>query len=313
MRIVNARFLLVALLLFAHGAYAAGGRYERTKDGKARVWNISPKPGEAAAWSGDRDADGYATGYGTITWYKAHRKMLTGFNLPPVQYVPFVRYSGKMVRGKLEGPVETADPAGGKKFHAKFADGAKVGRWVAGPGPGPDKRRDEPVLRAELVEAAPAPAEPPPAPVTNQPAAQEVATPAVAETEKKVSESAVKAPSSQGMDDSLRELVGPPPLLRAKADGASKTAATSTSTSSSQSGNPRLTPAEAIELADAEARTQGYDLGEYQRPQARYVAAGDSWSVVYDQKSLDSATEIGKPFSVSVEDKTKKASVAAAR
>ena len=309
MRVVNARFLFVALLLFAHGAYAADGRYERTKDGKARVWNISPKAGEAAAWSGDRDANGYATGYGTITWYKTHRKMLTGSHLPHVQYVPFIRYSGKMVRGKLEGPVETADPADGKKFHAKFADGTRVGRWVAGPGPGPDKRPDEPVLRAELVEAAPAPAEPPPAPVTNQPAAQEVATPAVAETEKKVSESAVKAPSSQGMDDSLRELVGPPSLLRTKADGASKTAATS----ASQSGSPRLTPTEAIELADAEARTQGYDLGEYQRPQARYAAAGDSWSVVYDQKSVDGTTEIGKSISVGVEDKTKKATVAAGR
>lgn len=296
---MNARFLVVALLLFAHGAYAAGGAYQRTRDGKTRVWNISPKPGEAAAWSGDRDADGYATGHGTITWYKAHRKPLTGFNLPQVQYVPFVRYSGKMVRGKLEGPVETADPADGRTFHAKFADGTRVGRWVAGPGPAPDKKRDEPVRRAELVEAAPAPAEPPAAPVTSPPANQEAAKPAVTETESqaRISERAVKKPSSQDMDDSLRELVGPPSLLRAKAD-------------LSQSGSPRLTSAEVIELADAEARTQGYDLGEYQRPQARYAAAGDSWSVVYDQKSVDGTTEVSKPFSVNVEDKTKKASVA---
>jgi hypothetical protein len=299
MRIVNARFLVVALLLFAHGAYAAGGAYQRTRDGKTRIWNIAPKPGEAAAWSGDRDADGYATGHGTITWYKAHRKPLTGFNLPPIQYVPFVRYSGKMVRGKLEGPVETAD---GKTFHAKFADGAKVGRWVAGPGPAPEKRRDEPVRRAELVEAAPAPAEPPAASVTITPADQEAAPPVVTEAENqaKVSERAVRKPSNQDMDDSLRELVGPPSLLRAKAD-------------LSQSGSPRLTSAEAIELADAEARTQGYDLGEYQPPQARYAAAGDSWSVVYDQKSVDGTTEVSKPFSVSVEDKTKKVSVAAGR
>lgn len=311
MRIVNTRLFFVALLLFAQGAYAAGGHYERTKDGKARIWNVSPKAGEVAAWSGDRDADGYATGYGTITWYKAHRKALTGFNLPPVQYVPFVRYSGTMVRGKLEGTVETADPADGKKFHAKFADGTRVGRWVAGPGPGPDKRRDEPVRRAELVEAAPVPAEPPPEPVASPAAAQEVAKPPAAETETsaKVSERTTKAPASGDMDDSLRELVGPPSLLRTKADRLSQAAVTATS----QTANARLTSAEVIELADAEARTQGYDLGEYQRPQAHYAAASDTWSVVYDGKPADGATEAGKPFSVSVEDKTKKASVAAAR
>jgi hypothetical protein len=124
----------------------------------------------------------------------------------------------------------------------------------------------------------------------------------VAETEKpaKVSEDAVKAPSSRDMDDSLRELVGPPSLLRTKAD-------------SSHSGSPRLTSAEVLELADAEARTRGYDLGEYERPQTRYAAASDTWSVVYDQKSVDGTTKIGNPISVSVEDKTKKVWLTAGR
>jgi len=73
-----------------------------------------------------------------------------------------------------------------------------------------------------------------------------------------------------------------------------------------------LTQAEVIDLADAEARTQGYDLGEYQRPQARYTAAGDTWSIVYDQKrNANGMGEVGKHFSVSVEDNTKKISIAA--
>jgi hypothetical protein len=72
-----------------------------------------------------------------------------------------------------------------------------------------------------------------------------------------------------------------------------------------------LTAAEVIELADAEARTQGYDLGKYQRPQAQYAATENIWSVSYDQKN--DAGEAGKPFSVKVEDKTKKTSIVAGK
>ena len=73
----------------------------------------------------------------------------------------------------------------------------------------------------------------------------------------------------------------------------------------------RLTAAQVIELADVEARGQGYELGDYQHPQARYTPVDDMWSVFYDQKSVDSNAmgEIADPFTVSVEDKTKKASI----
>jgi hypothetical protein len=76
------------------------------------------------------------------------------------------------------------------------------------------------------------------------------------------------------------------------------------SAASSLPAHPRLTRAEVIQLADLEARMQGYPLGEYQRPQVHYTTADDKWSVSYDQKSADGV--LGKHFSVSVEDKTKK-------
>ena len=76
------------------------------------------------------------------------------------------------------------------------------------------------------------------------------------------------------------------------------------------SGAPGLSQAEAIALADSEARGQGYNLDNYQRPRAEYAAANDSWSVVYDQKSGDGSSEAGKHLSVNVGDKTKKASIA---
>jgi hypothetical protein len=75
-------------------------------------------------------------------------------------------------------------------------------------------------------------------------------------------------------------------------------------TASSSPAHPRLTTAEVIQLADLEARRQGYALGEYQRPQVHYTTADDEWSISYDQKSADGI--LGKHFSVSVEDKTKK-------
>ena len=82
---------------------------------------------------------------------------------------------------------------------------------------------------------------------------------------------------------------------------------------SSSASGPRLTEAQVIRLADAEARAQGYNLDEYRRPQPQYTA--ETWSVSYDSKSVDAngMGGVGKHFSVSVEDKTKKASIVAGK
>ena len=63
-------------------------------------------------------------------------------------------------------------------------------------------------------------------------------------------------------------------------------------------------------LADEEARTQGYDLSGYQCSKVNYTVTDNTWSVWYDQKPVEGMAETGKPFSVTVEDKTKKASIA---
>src|ERR1700680_2741847 len=93
---VNVRsfFLCSALLplFFVNGAYADGA-YQRTKDGKTIIWNNSPEPGDAAAWSGKRDNEGYAAGYGTLTWYTTKEVVVTGSNIPSSQHVATSRYS----------------------------------------------------------------------------------------------------------------------------------------------------------------------------------------------------------------------------
>jgi len=290
---VNARCLFVcsALLLFANGAHG-GGAYLRTKDGKSLIWNNYAKPGyAAAAWSGERDADGYATGYGTLTWYRVVLKTETGSQLPVIKHIAVSRYSGKMVRGKLDGPVVAVD-AKGKTFHGSFVHGRNISDWAPGPAPAPDRRPNKRIRRAELVEA---PAEGP-SPVAKQRPSENVSARAVTE-----------APSQSS--DFLRSLTAPPSSLKTRVVAEASPQPSIPSTSPSPSTRPQLTTMEVTGLADAEGRAQGYNLGEYQRPQVHYTATDDRWSVFYDQKSVNGKAEPGKHFSVTVEDKTKKTSI----
>ena len=118
-------------LVLVGGAYA-GGTYQRTDDHKkALVWNNDPKPGDVATWSGDRDANGYATGPGTLQWLRVEPGFLTGSNIRARKRTPISSYSGTMLHGKFNGGVMTVDH--GKTYHATFADGQKKGQWIAGP------------------------------------------------------------------------------------------------------------------------------------------------------------------------------------
>ncbi len=126
------------LLLFANGANAA--RYQRTRDGKTLVWNNLRGVAEEATWSGLRDLNGYATGEGTLTWYRLGN---------------FVNsYTGKMVRGKFEGPVIREQ--GQTRLQATFVNGDKVGDWsepgsTRPPAPKP-KEQLPPAAEAQPIE-----------------------------------------------------------------------------------------------------------------------------------------------------------------
>jgi hypothetical protein len=134
---VSARFYTfctssVLLLLVSHNAFADGA-YQWTDDRrKALVWNNDPQPGDIASWSGERDADGYATGPGTLSWYRFNRGFITGSNIRIGKTrVPISTYSGTMARGKFNGGVMTVDH--GNAYHARFVDGRRKGQWSAGP------------------------------------------------------------------------------------------------------------------------------------------------------------------------------------
>src|SRR5213595_323181 len=164
-RLVTARCLFVCttLLLFANGA-DGGGVYQHTRDRRTLIWNNYPTRDDEATWSGERDSNGYATGYGTLTWYRVQRAIVTGSNIlsakgRTVGAVIINRYSGKMVRGRFDGPVVNVD-ASGKMFHGRFVKGTKANDWVAGPLPRTDQQLNERVSKGG-VNAQP-PAEGPP-------------------------------------------------------------------------------------------------------------------------------------------------------
>jgi hypothetical protein len=118
--VVNTRrvFVYSGLLALLITSTAFAGRYQRTKDGRTRVWNENPKPGDLVTWSGARDAKGYATGFGTVTWFTPQNQVETGSGVAAWlrhigrqrHYIVTSRESGMMVQGKFEQAPANADP-----------------------------------------------------------------------------------------------------------------------------------------------------------------------------------------------------------
>ncbi|PYL96042.1 MAG: hypothetical protein DME28_00330 [Verrucomicrobia bacterium] len=433
---------LLLLLILAKGALADGA-YQRTDDRKKTlVWNNNPKPDDTATWSGGRDAEGYATGPGTLQWFRTDRSFTTGSNVFSPKKTLISSYSGTMVHGKFSGGVMTVDH--GTTYHATFVDGHNNGRWTAGPvvtkaesaepaaaaekpertasatstevasessktkkiseektqprvaeetsadipAAGPEESEVS-GQRSEVSKSATASEEPeqsatPRAPVTRKAAlapgavrAIEHPTHAVAkkseteparrsdrakpeQTEKssKIAKAASSQPSkaktqlsedipaegplsagaekaqspssksaiaessqpstlnAQGasnetpVDNSLRTLTGPPSSLHLRTPPETNPPAQISTPPiaavSSPTAGAKLTAVQAMDIADIEARTKGYDLGEYQLPKAEYNAASDTWSVTYVARDAGKAA---KKLSVTIQDKTGKAEV----
>jgi ketosteroid isomerase-like protein len=114
---IRSLFVCGTLLLFASAAFA--GSYQRTRDGQTLVWRDVPSRGDEATWSGKRDKDGFATGSGVLTWYKAKPTIVTGSHILGTgrDVTRINHYSGTMVRGKFKGAVTYVD-RNGKRLQA---------------------------------------------------------------------------------------------------------------------------------------------------------------------------------------------------
>lgn len=161
-------------------------------------------------------------------------------------------------------------------------------------------RKSEPTQRptAEPPVTASAINEPPHEELTTAPKTEIAA--GASEITRESSPASTKKESSA--DVSLKALVGPPSSLRATTETSTPKTETETSTSGN---NAPLTEAEAINLADTEARRQGAPLDDYQRPKVDHSAVKGKWSLFYGLKEGGSSGA----FTVTVEDKTKKVEI----
>jgi ketosteroid isomerase-like protein len=223
---------LISTLAMATTAPIYGAtKYDRTIDGKTKIGQDAPERGLQATWTGERDEHGYATGRGTLTWFRVRHNWETGSQLPGSKYTQVSQYTGKMVEGRLEGQVVVVD-AKGRTFHTKFAEGEKAGDWVAGE---PNKRKSEEDSTAPKVAAVkprpsppaappapavvsasepPPPAEaPPPSPKLDQHVASQPA-PKLAEQTPPASASQQSPVTTDKSESSLRSLAMPPTSLR---------------------------------------------------------------------------------------------------
>ncbi len=279
---MNTRSLLLcsALLVFASIACDAGS-YQRTRDGRTLVWNNDPKRGEEAAWSGKRDKNRFATGSGTLTWYKVEATVVTGSNIPDARRHAVVvsRYSGEMVQGKLEGPVTYVD-AKGRKLQATFVDGSES---AARPSPTPRQTatatptpaasptpaaRQSPTPVAESKSPTPLEQMPTPSPerrptpiaqTTPTPTPEQTATPAPTPepSAKRSAEQNETVEVPTQVDESLRSLTAPPPELRRESVAAASSQASAPST-------PSPLPSPTLAAAGDDAHTVAALDNQYQ-------------------------------------------------
>ncbi len=293
----------LTLVLFANVALG-DGKYERTRDGKTIVWNNDPKPGDEATWSGGRDDDGYAHGFGTLTWYTKENENESG---EPELYA---RYWGNMVKGKLDGPVNVHSQR--KTGHAMFVDGARMTRWQRGRASFREAARwRAAAIERDTVGEPGAPSEGPVSGETEEAESQEPESTTVESPEDLAFNSQrpqpltnVGPPQSEiDVSEMVRLLVWPPPVLGMRY--IMRLPRTDT--------KARLTRGEVIDLADDAARSRGYDPTECELPQPRYDPSDQAWSLLYEKKPDQGTNESNKHFSIAVGDKTKRTAVVPAK
>jgi hypothetical protein len=192
-------FVYIPLLVFLTTGAVLAGQYQQTKDGRTLVWNDDHKPGDLVSWSGKRDADGYATGYGTLTWYAPPEDMLeTGSTLPRKHYRVSSRVSGTMVRGKFgEAPSSATAQAAIEPEKPKKKEWWSI--FKPRPKPTPAQIEATPTLKSRPTQVEATPRKPNPA-TTNAAATPK---PAVTPTPSAISnslDSLVHAPSSLKLD-----------------------------------------------------------------------------------------------------------------
>jgi hypothetical protein len=212
------------LLTLLFPGVARAGQYQLAKDNRTLVWNERHSRGDLVSWSGKRDADGYATGYGTLTWYVPEGTLETGSNLPRKHYRISRRVSGTMVHGKFE----EAPPNATAQATVEPAKPKKKG-WLS------IFFKPRPKPTPALVEATPKP-RPKSSSTHIQATAQE---PSPAPINAAASPTPAATPSPRAANDSLDSLMHAPSSLKLGPPAASP---------SSSTPSPAASPDESMQL-----------------------------------------------------------------
>ena len=234
-------------------------------------------------WSGTRDEEGYATGPGTLTFYRENWKLTTGSSIPHGKPILVNTFTGTMVKGKFDGMVSLATPDG-YYSHVKYADGAPTGKWTAGPAfEGKSKKALADKAAASENEDKPRPESP----------AEGLSSVASSQSAKPAEDNGVEIVRAKNdtSSESLRSLTGPP--------------------SSLPKTDTKLSRAEAIRNADEQAIAAGLRVGDYRDRKVSYDASLARWSVSYEQAGTNDTNDSNHPkhFTVTVEDQTGQATL----
>ena len=198
-------FVYIVLVVLLTTGPVLAGQYQQTKDGRTLVWNEDHKPGDLVSWSGKRDADGYATGYGTLTWYAPPEDMLeAGSNLPRKRYRVSSRVTGTMVHGKFgeAPPIATTAPLTAiepEKLKKRGLFGFLRPRPKPTPAPVEGTPEPRPKPRSTNVEATPQKPNPGPTNAAAIPPSRATARPSAAPANDSL-DSLMHAPSSLKLD-----------------------------------------------------------------------------------------------------------------
>ena len=195
-------FVCATLLVLADVARGEG-TYQHTRNGRTFVWNNHPKPGDVATWSGGRDREGYARGFGTLAWYTRE----TGSRKPAL----YGRYFGNMIGGKFNGPVNVHSKK--KTHYAIFDDGVRTTRWATGPAPSGANAKWRAIIARRNAVSEPSFAKRSGVGEPEAPAEGPSSSP-----DESVGSLRSERWPMIDIDDSLRLLVWPPRTLRTRAD-----------------------------------------------------------------------------------------------
>jgi hypothetical protein len=190
-------FPFSALLVTLITVTAIAGSYQLTKNGKTLVWKDDDKSGVEVTWSGKRDADGYATGYGTLTWYAPEDTHETGSNVPRTHYKVSSRVSGTMVHGKF---AEASAPSTALDSHEPAKPEKKgwlsrIFRLGSKPTPAPVEATPKPRRKSASSDTEETPPQSSPVPTDATAKPRPASTPSPKAAKESLSES-MNAPSS---------------------------------------------------------------------------------------------------------------------